>query len=184
MEEDLIERISLTVFFICITLCLGALLKEFTKKVPIPYSAAVFLTGIIAGTYLSHIDLHMIRRTVKLMADIDATALMDVLIPSLVFYNAFTVDTYILKKQISQILILSIPSLIISASLIAVSIKLLFQYPEDYYNWGFAVVFGSIVSCTDTSEVVRLLKEADAPKKFITLVQSESLFNNGYSYPY
>ena len=55
---------------------------------------------------------------------------------------------------------------------------MILQYTEEYYSWGFALVFGSIISCTDTSEVVRLLKEADAPKKFISLVQGESLINN------
>lgn len=125
MSEE-IETISVYVFFIFITLSMGALLKELTKKLPIPYAAAVFLTGILVGTYFSQLHLSLITKSLELMSTIDATALMDVLIPALVFYNAFTVDTYILKKQISQILILSIPSLFISASLIAISIKVVF----------------------------------------------------------
>lgn len=65
---------------------------------------------------------------------------------------------------------LSLPSLLISAALIAISIKWLFLYTDDYYTWGFAVVFGAIVTCTDPTEVVNLLTEANAPKKFISLV--------------
>lgn len=49
-----------------------------------------------------------------------------------------------------QICILSIPSLLISASLICLGIKLLLDYGDDYYSWGFAFVFGTVVTCTDT----------------------------------
>jgi NhaP-type Na+/H+ or K+/H+ antiporter len=65
---------------------------------------------------------------------------------------------------------LSFPSLLVSAGLIAISLKVVLLYSDDYYSWGFAVVFGAIVSCSDPMEVVRLLNDASAPKKFISLV--------------
>lgn len=65
---------------------------------------------------------------------------------------------------------LSFPSLVVSALLIAISLKWIFLYSDDYYSWGFAIVFGAIVSCTDPMEVVSLLNDAGAPKKFISMV--------------
>lgn len=47
-------------------------------------------------------------------------------------------------------MVLSIPSLLISAALICVVLKLLLGYDDDYYSWGFAFVFGTVVTCTDT----------------------------------
>lgn len=76
---------------------------------------------------------------------------------------------------------LSMPSLLVSAGLIALCLKFVFFYDDEYYSWGFAITFGAIVSCTDPMEVVKLLENAGAPKKFISLVQGESLFNNGSS---
>lgn len=38
----------------------------------------------------------------------------------------------------------------ISASLICLGLKLLLDYDDDYYSWGFAFVFGTVVTCTDT----------------------------------
>jgi NhaP-type Na+/H+ or K+/H+ antiporter len=49
-------------------------------------------------------------------------------------------------------------------------LKLLLGYSDDYYSWGFAFVFGTVVTCTDTVQVVKLLSNAEAPKKFISLV--------------
>ena len=40
-------------------------------------------------------------------------------------------------------------------------------------------MFGSVLSCTDTVAVLALLKEAGAPRKFSSLIEGESLFNDG-----
>lgn len=40
-------------------------------------------------------------------------------------------------------------------------------------------MFGSVLSCTDTVAVLALLKEAGAPRKFNSLIEGESLFNDG-----
>lgn len=41
---------------------------------------------------------------------------------------------------------LCLPSLLLSATLIAISMRLLFQYEDDYYSWGFAMIFGAVIS--------------------------------------
>lgn len=40
-------------------------------------------------------------------------------------------------------------------------------------------MFGSVLSCTDTVAVLALLKEAGAPRKFNSLIEGESLLNDG-----
>lgn len=40
-------------------------------------------------------------------------------------------------------------------------------------------MFGSILSCTDTIAVLSLLKEVGAPKKLNSLIEGESLLNDG-----
>ena len=40
-------------------------------------------------------------------------------------------------------------------------------------------MFGAILSCTDTVAVLALLKEVGAPKKFNSLIEGESLLNDG-----
>jgi NhaP-type Na+/H+ or K+/H+ antiporter len=54
------------------------------------------------------------------------------------------------------------------------------------YNGTFtfeaAVLFGAIVSATDPVAVVSLLKELGASRKLATLIEGESLFNDGTAY--
>lgn len=60
-------------------------------------------------------------------------------------------------------------------------IKIVLAYDDDKYDWVGAFMFGSIVSCTDAVAVLALLKDVGAPKKFNTLLEGESLLNDGTS---
>ena len=59
------------------------------------------------------------------------------------------------------------------------SIKLVLLYDDDHYTWKSAVMFGSILSSTDTVAVLSILKEIGAPKKLNSLIEGESLLNDG-----
>lgn len=59
------------------------------------------------------------------------------------------------------------------------SIKTVIGYDDTYYTYIQAFMFGSVLSCTDTVAVLALLKEAGAPKKFSSLIEGESLLNDG-----
>ena len=54
-------------------------------------------------------------------------------------------------------------------------------YTEDHRNFNFtaALLYGAIISATDPVAVVALLKELGASKKLSTLIEGESLLNDG-----
>lgn len=47
------------------------------------------------------------------------------------------------------------------------------------FTWMHAMLFGSIISATDPVAVVALLKELGASKRLSTLIEGESLLNDG-----
>jgi NhaP-type Na+/H+ or K+/H+ antiporter len=47
------------------------------------------------------------------------------------------------------------------------------------WNWQYALMFGALISATDPVAVVALLKELGTSKRFSTLVDTESLLNDG-----
>ncbi len=67
----------------------------------------------------------------------------------------------------------------VSAVIIMFSLKVIIGFDDSFYNYPEAFMFGSVLSCTDTVAVLALLKEAGAPKKFNSLIEGESLFNDG-----
>jgi len=48
--------------------------------------------------------------------------------------------------------------------------------------WAACILFGAIVSATDPVAVVSLLKELGAPKQLATMIEGESLLNDGTAY--
>ena len=47
------------------------------------------------------------------------------------------------------------------------------------FTWNAALLFGSIISATDPVAVVALLKELGASKRLATMIEGESLLNDG-----
>lgn len=58
-------------------------------------------------------------------------------------------------------------------------VKSIIGYDDDSIDWWGALVLGSILSATDPVAVVALLKELGAPLHISTLIEMESLFNDG-----
>jgi NhaP-type Na+/H+ or K+/H+ antiporter len=102
-----------------------------------------------------------------------------IFLPPLIFESGFNSDWHIFRKQSKQIAILAFPSVVVSAVLIMISLKLIIGYEDEYFTWVGAFLFGAILSCTDTVAVLALLKEVGAPKKFNSLIEGESLLNDG-----
>lgn len=77
-----------------------------------------------------------------------------------------------------QVFILALPVFLITAGLCAWTVKLLDGDIEDL-TWYGAWTLGVLVSITDPTEPIETLKEIHANHKFITLLEFESLINDG-----
>jgi NhaP-type Na+/H+ or K+/H+ antiporter len=66
----------------------------------------------------------------------------------------------------------------LSTALTAIVIKYMLGYGH-FFTWSEALMFGSILSATDPVAVVALLKELGVNRKLSTLIEGESLLNDG-----
>lgn len=55
-----------------------------------------------------------------------------------------------------------------------------FAFPYNW-DWKTSLLLGGLLSATDPVAVVALLKELGASKKLSTIIEGESLMNDGYS---
>lgn len=172
-----VQNESLIIFFLAGGLLLGGLFKEINKKTGIPYTPMLFILGIGAGFF--YMDLGFFGEALHTVSDVDPHGLLLIFLPILIFESGFNADWHIFKKQLLQIIILAVPCVFVSAMFIAFSLKVVLGYDDTYYTWLTAFMFGAILSCTDTVAVLALLKEAGASKKFNSLIEGESLINDG-----
>jgi len=76
-------------------------------------------------------------------------------------------------------MILALPGVLIGTLILAFCLKVLLGYGDEDISWYGALTLGTIISATDPVAVVALLKELGASAKFSTLIELESLLNDG-----
>jgi len=74
---------------------------------------------------------------------------------------------------------MAIPILLGAIFLSALMMKYILGYSGDEFPFIACLVYGSIISATDPVAVVALLKELGASKRLSTMIEGESLLNDG-----
>ena len=172
--------------FIIISLMVGAILKVVLKKTnsTIPYTVGLFAFGIIVGLLdrtgiLS--DNEILKSAIDSAGNADPDAILYIFLPILIFDAAYELDTHIFRKTLTNATLLSVPGVVIAMFLTAALVMGIFYLLpiETNWNWSFALMFGALISATDPVAVVALLKELGTSKRFSTLVDAESMLNDG-----
>jgi NhaP-type Na+/H+ or K+/H+ antiporter len=110
--------------------------------------------------------------------EINPHVLLFVFLPILIFESALNCEWHIFKRQLKSILALAIPGVVISTVLTAAIIMLL-HTEKDHWDWTAALTCGAILAATDPVAVVALMKELGVSERLGTLMEGESLLNDG-----
>ncbi|OFX18122.1 MAG: hypothetical protein A2033_03625 [Bacteroidetes bacterium GWA2_31_9] len=172
-------------FFIIIALTLGAATRHFLKKSPIPYTVLLLLIGLIIGivSRLGAFSYYALTldEAIKWAGHIDPHVILFVFLPTLIFEAAFAMDIHTFKKTATNSLILALPGILVAIFLTGFLMIGINYYGIGLFGWdlNIALMFGAIVSATDPVAVVALLKELGVSKKLSTLIDGESILNDG-----
>lgn len=112
------------------------------------------------------------------MSHINPHMILFIFIPVLIFESGFNCDWYVFKRAIVNILILAVPGVLVGAFILGFCLRTILGYEEDL-SWNGAFTMGAILCATDPVAVVALLKELGASVRFNTLIEGESLLNDG-----
>lgn len=172
-------------YFVILALIIGAATRHFLRKSPIPYTVMLLLLGLAVGVA---VRLNVFEgwgesfsNAVRWAGHIDPHLILYVFLPTLIFEAAFAMDVHTFKKSVANAVILAVPGIILALFLTAfmlIGIKELGLGLPDW-TWQVALLFGIVISATDPVAVVSLLKELGASKKLATLIEGESMLNDG-----
>ncbi len=177
-------------FFIIIAIFIGAATRHFLKRIPVPFTALLLIIGIILGVLTrlgafetwGSLDVSFIADSFHFAANIDPHMLFFVFLPILIFEAAFAMDLHTFKKSATNSVILAVPGILMALLLTGALVYAIDYFNiglEGWSNWALAFMFGSVISATDPVAVVALLKDLGASKKLGTLIEGESLLNDG-----
>lgn len=165
-------------------LIIGAILKSLLKHSRLPYTVGLFLVGLAVGicnrSGLFHFSENL-SSSIDSVANINPDLILYLFLPVLIFDAAYELNLHIFKKTLANATLLAVPGLVICmllTGLLLVGIGVCVPGFESW-TWTFALMFGALISATDPVAVVALLHELKTSKRFSTLVDAESLLNDG-----
>lgn len=156
MDHHIITEITILLTIACAV----SVLVEWMKQ---PYTIALVLVGLVIA--ILKLTPHVI---------ITHDVIFTIILPPLLFHGALHMDLDHLKQNWRSISLLAFPGVVITTLLIGLLVHHLLGIPFIY-----AMLFGAIVTPTDPISVLSILGRVGAPKRLRTILEGESLFNDG-----
>jgi monovalent cation:H+ antiporter, CPA1 family len=132
----------------------------------LPGTVVLVIAGLIVGGIARGVGAGPI--------DIPPELVLLILLPGLVFEAAYRLDLVILRQWATGLALLTVPGVVVSAAVTALAVSLATGLRLD-----LAFIAGAIVSATDPAAVVATFKRIRVPAPLATLVDGESLLNDG-----
>jgi NhaP-type Na+/H+ or K+/H+ antiporter len=179
--------------FVIIALVIGAGTRHWLRRSPLPFTVSLLIIGLGLGAanrlgwfgvwHLGSLSLNVgfLGQSLDWAGKIDPHLILYIFLPTLIFEAAFAMDVHTFRKTFTNSFMLAVPGIIIALLLTAALIMIMKVSGLGFTGWGWslALLFGAVVSATDPVAVVALLKELGASKKLGTLIEGESLLNDG-----
>eukprot|EP00127_Corallochytrium_limacisporum_P004199 Clim_evm144s157 gene=Clim_evmTU144s157 len=182
-EEFTGHYVVLAVFFFAIVGIVVRLIQrhhlitKFTSK--LPYTVILLVLGGLLGLMYEEIDLGELTTAFEFIADLHPDIILFVFIPALIFESAYGVNVHTFGKIFDQALLLAGPGVVINICIMAVVAHEAFGYD---WSWDLSFLLGSILAATDPVAVVALLRELGASPRLATVIEGESLLNDGTAF--
>lgn len=162
---------------------IGVIIKSLGRRIKVPYTVMLFAIGLLVGWVASGgllpVD-NALARHIELIERMNPDFIIYVFLPILVFDAAYEMDITAFRKTLLNASLLAGPGVVIAMLLTACLVMALLWVNGEYCpeRWTYALMFGGLISATDPVAVVALLQELGTSKRFSTLVDAESLFND------
>ena len=161
--ETVIEQnLEQFLLVLSVSLSVATLSRVFSWFRRIPFTLLLVIVGLI----LAFVDIRLVSLSPELI--------LEIFLPPLLFEAAWNLNWKNLKRDLVPVGFFAIVGVIISVVGIAYGLNFFTGIPL-----AIAFLVGASLSATDPISVVALLKELGASKRLRTLMEGESLFNDG-----
>ena len=149
-------------------LTLAVVLGLLARRVGVPLSVVLVVVGFLAAAAGVTPEIGQLR------GEAFEEVVVFLFLPVLVFAAALGIDLRAFLRNLRAILTLAVVAFLVSATLVGITV-----------HWalgtGLAVafLFGALISATDPVAVVAVFREVGVPRRLLTLVEGESLLNDG-----
>jgi CPA1 family monovalent cation:H+ antiporter len=157
--SSLVVQVEFLILLLIVTLIVALL----SRRLRVPYTLLLVIVGFVVGFIPFIPNEH-----------IDPNLILYVFIPALLFEGAWNAEIDRLEADWLPIVLLAIPGMVLSLLVVAVVL-----YFGIGLSWLLALLVGAIIAPTDPVAVIALFQQLGVPDRLRTLVEGESIFNDG-----
>src|SRR5438876_6464778 len=157
--SSLVDQVRFLILLLIVTLIVALL----SRRLRMPYTLLLVIVGFVVGLLPFLPNQH-----------IDPNLVLYIFIPALLFEGAWNAEINRLEADWLPIVLLAIPGLVLSLLVVAAAL-----YWGIGLSWLLALLVAAIVSPTDPVAVIALFQQLGVPDRLRTLVEGESIFNDG-----
>lgn len=161
-ESAIEQNLEQFLLVLSVSLSVATISRVFSWFRKIPYT----LLLVIVGLMLAFVDVRLVNLSPQLI--------LEIFLPPLLFEAAWNLKWRDLAQELVPVTLYAIIGVIISVIGIGLALNQLAGMPL-----GIALLVGASLSATDPVSVIALFRELGAGKRLTTLMEGESLFNDG-----
>jgi len=158
-----VKPVEVVILAPCLLLLVGALLRQTTKNLPIPYTLQLLIIDTALGVLLRNSEWDdALQQSVARLGKIGPHILLHVFLPPLMFELAASLEWHLFTRSKLHISFLAGPGLLLASALTGVALLkilnnsnrfqedlLASECPSDAWSFPTALVLGVIMSATD-----------------------------------
>lgn len=149
---------------------IASLVAIVARRAKLPYTIALVIVGVAVGAFHVLDTPHLTKEL-----------LFSLFLPGLVFEAAYNIHAHELGRKWRTIAALAGPGVILAIVLTTVILTSLLRLfgLHPHLPWQEVMVFAALVAATDPIAVVGVFRQIGVPAKLTTMLEAESLFNDG-----
>ncbi|WP_327204722.1 cation:proton antiporter [Paenibacillus sp. DMB20] len=155
-----------------ILLAVSMFVIAIAKKINQPYSIALVIVGLLLG--IVQIPLLEEAETFITQSSVFQAIVISLFLPILLGNATLKLPFSHLKEQGKPVLALAFGGTLLSFLIVALAGHYVLGLPL-----AVAFTFGALMSATDPISVISIFKSLGVPRKIVTIIEGESLFNDG-----
>ena len=150
-------------------LAFAVLLGTLAERVRLPVTVVLALVGFAASWVSSNLGV-----VSPLQGEVFEEVVVFLFLPVLIFEAAYGLSTRAFFRNLGPILVLAIPAVLVASLFVGLALTWVLGIPLSA-----ALLFGALISATDPVAVVAIFRELGVPSRLLTIVEGESLLNDG-----
>jgi len=147
---------------------------------PLPYTAVILILGVVVGVITEEsAGAAYASDSLRSFEGISPSTLFTVFLPALIIPSGLNLHWHVVKRVIGKSLLLAVFGTLFNAGMTALVLRFVFPY-----NWPIegCLLLAAVLAAIDPIAVVAIMQSVGASRKLSTIIEGESLLNDGVAY--